>query len=80
MTVTEIAGETLLTQVRRLTQEIRTRQNEIEELSKQRRKVIMSLRGESVTYRSIAEHMGTTEQNVYKIVRDHLASINPDNG
>jgi DNA-directed RNA polymerase specialized sigma24 family protein len=68
----------LLEEARNLTEEIRRRQHEIEDLSKARRTVIMSLREQSVTYRVIAESMRTTEQNVYKIVRDYLATQNLD--
>lgn len=62
--------------VRELTMEIRQRQRDIEDLSQSRRAIIQRLRGSKVTYREIAEAMGTTEQNVYKILREFIAQQN----
>lgn len=66
--------------VAELTMQIRQRQRDIEELSHKRKTVIVRLRGSRVTYREIAEAMGTTEQNVYKILREHIAQQNGNNG
>jgi len=56
-----------------LTEGIRAHQRGIEDLSRERKDAIVSLRDMKVTYRVIADAMGTTEQNVYKILRDHIA-------
>jgi hypothetical protein len=65
-----------LESVRNLTQQIRQRQRDIEGISHERRAIIQRLRRSRVTYREIAESMGTTEQNVYKILRDYIAQQN----
>lgn len=65
-----------LDKVRELTMQIRQRQRDIESLSQERRTAIQRLRGSKVTYREIAEAMGTTEQNVYKILREYIAQQN----
>lgn len=65
-----------LDSVREFTMQIRQRQRDIEELSQKRRAIIQRLRGSKVTYREIAEAMGTTEQNVYKILREFIAQQN----
>lgn len=59
--------------VKLLTEMIRRHQAEINRLAEQRTKVVLYLRGNRVSYRALAESMGTSEQNVYKIVRPHLA-------
>lgn len=68
--------KTDLESVRELTQKIRQRQRDIEDISHERRTIIQRLRRSRVTYREIAESMGTTEQNVYKILRDYIAQQN----
>ena len=68
--------ETALDKVKVLTGMIRQHQRDIERLSRERRTVIMRLRDHRITYREIAEAMGTTEQNVYKILRDYIAEQN----
>lgn len=68
--------EDALGKVKVLTGMIRQHQKDIERLSKERRNVIVRLRDHRITYREIAEAMGTTEQNVYKILRDHIAEQN----
>lgn len=81
MTVTEIPSEesvnkhdeNTLKDVHEITSGIREHQRAIEQLSKARREKILRLREHRITYREIAEAMGTTEQNVYKILRDHIA-------
>lgn len=65
-----------LDKVKVLTGMIRQHQRDIERLSRERRSVIMRLRDHRITYREIAEAMGTTEQNVYKILRDYIAEQN----
>jgi len=61
-----------LSEVKQLTVLIRNHQNAIEEISKTRKNVILSLRKHRITYREIAEAMGVTEQSVYKILRDDI--------
>ncbi|MFZ5852275.1 MAG: hypothetical protein ACOYY2_12905 [Actinomycetota bacterium] len=61
-----------LDEVRLITRMMREHQQQIVELGKRRRKKILKLRGEGVTYRKIAEAMETTEQAVYKVVRGDL--------
>ena len=68
--------EETLDRVRLLTGEIRARQNDIQQLARERRTAIVSLRNHRITYRENAEAMGVTEQNVYKILRDHIAQQN----
>ena len=63
----------LLGKVRDMTQDIRTLQSQIKERGKERREFIVNLRSNGVTYREIAENMGVTEQNVYKIL--HRSSV-----
>lgn len=57
-----------------LTNMIRQAQNDIANAATQRREAITRLRAQGITYRRIAEHMGTTEQNVYKILRTPKAN------
>lgn len=68
--------EDALGKVKVLTGMIRQHQKDIERLSRERRTAIVRLRDHRITYREIAEAMGTTEQNVYKILRDHIAEQN----
>jgi DNA-directed RNA polymerase specialized sigma24 family protein len=51
-----------------MTDEIRELQKKIRDRGVERRRVIIELRERNVTYKSIAEKMGVTEQNVYKIL------------
>jgi DNA invertase Pin-like site-specific DNA recombinase len=62
-----------LNMIQALTERIRSHQRGIEDCAKDRRGYIMALRDMKVTYRAIAEAMGTTEQNVYKILREYIA-------
>jgi len=57
-----------------LTHMIRQAQTDIANAATQRREAITRLRAQGITYRRIAEHMGTTEQNVYKILRTPKAN------
>jgi len=61
-----------LLEVKALTDLMRNHQNAIEEISKTRKKVIISLRRKRITYREIAAAMGVTEQSVYKVLRDTI--------
>lgn len=64
--------ENNLDEVRLITQMIREHQRAIERLGEKRRRKILTLRTHRITYREIAEAMGTTEQNVYKIIREDI--------
>ena len=72
--IADTNNSTDLIEVKELTMQIRQRQRDIENLANTRRAAIVRLRQNRVTYREIAESMGTTEQNVYKILRDHIAA------
>jgi DNA-directed RNA polymerase specialized sigma24 family protein len=61
-----------LTEVKALTDLIRNHQRAIEEISKSRKAVILSLRRKRITYREIAAAMCVTEQSVYKILRESI--------
>lgn len=81
MTVTAPTEETVnkhdentLLDVKSITEDIREHQRAIERLSKNRKEKILRLRDHRITYREIAEAMGTTEQNVYKILRASIAA------
>lgn len=62
----------LLDEARRMTEKIRTHEQVIREIGPQRKKVVLQLRGMNVTYRQIAEHIGVTEQSIYKWIRDTI--------
>ena len=51
-----------------MTEEIRALQEKIKERGVERRQIIIDLREKNVTYRKIADSMGVSEQNVYKIL------------
>lgn len=61
-----------LEEVRVMTRMIREHQDQIIRLGKKRRVKVLKLREHRITYREIAEAMGSTEQNVYKIIRGDL--------
>jgi CRP-like cAMP-binding protein len=69
-------GQTGLDLVASMTKEMREHQEAIARLSKERKKVVVALRTqfgsaestERVTFKKIAEAMGTTDQSVYKIL------------
>jgi DNA-directed RNA polymerase specialized sigma subunit len=58
-----------LEEVQMMTVMIKEHQKQIKELGRRRKLTILRLRKNNVTYREIAETMGVTEQNVYKILR-----------
>ena len=68
----EQRDENSLDEVKLITQMIREHQKSIEKLGLKRRAKILNLRKHRITYREIAEAMGTTEQNVYKIIREDI--------
>lgn len=61
-----------LDEIKTLTDLIRNHQRAIEEISKTRKNVILSLRRKRITYKEIAAAMAVTEQSVYKILRDTI--------
>jgi DNA-directed RNA polymerase specialized sigma24 family protein len=75
---TEIAADSPeqieLDEIKTMTDRIRNHQRAIEEISNQRRRVIVGLRRKRITYREIAASMGVTEQSVYKILRASISS------
>lgn len=60
-----------------LTKQIREHETGIAEAAERRRRTVIALWQSGVTYREIAEAMDVTEQNVYKILRAHIASVRP---
>lgn len=70
----EIAADAvdLLDETSTMARIIRTYQDEIIRLGKVRRENVLRLRQQRVTYRQIAEAIGSSEQNVYKIIRGDL--------
>jgi DNA-directed RNA polymerase specialized sigma24 family protein len=79
--MTEPDTDINLDEVRLQTRMIREHQREIENLGSKRKRTIMRLRANLITYRKIAEAMETSEQNVYKIIRDEIPTnprLGPD--
>ncbi len=66
------AAVDLLEETATMARMIRTYQDEIIRLGKARRANVLGLREHRVTYRVIAEAIGSSEQNVYKIIRGDL--------
>ncbi len=61
-----------LEEVSILTTAIREHQNQIQDLGKRRKQLILRLRKQRITYREIAEAMKVSEQLIYKIIRDDI--------
>ena len=55
-----------------LTNAIRSHQNQISELTKRRKGVILSLRNQNITYKEISMTAGVSKQLIYKIIRDEI--------
>lgn len=68
------SGQDGLDRVNSLTKKMREHQQAISQLSAERKEVVMALRAnfssgaDKVTFKKIAEAMGTTDQSVYKIL------------
>jgi DNA-directed RNA polymerase specialized sigma24 family protein len=62
----------LLDKGRELTGRMREHEQAIRDIGPERKKVVLQLRAMNVTYRQIAEHLGVTEQSIYKWIRDTL--------
>ena len=61
-----------LDEVRMLTNAMREHQNQISDLGKRRKQLILRLRKQRITYREIADAMGVSEQLIYKIIRNDI--------
>lgn len=61
-----------LEEVSLLTDAIREHQNQIQDLGKRRKQLILRLRKQRITYREIAQAMKVSEQLIYKIIRDDI--------
>ena len=62
-----------LDEVKLLTNAIREHQNQIQDLGKRRKQLILRLRKQRITYREIASAMGVSEQLIYKIIRNDIS-------
>ena len=62
-----------LDEVRMLTNAMREHQNQISDLGKRRKQLILRLRKQRITYREIADAMGVSEQLIYKIIRNDIS-------
>jgi len=71
MEATELDGRGLA-DVKVLTDAIREHQNQIQDLGKRRKQLILRLRKQRITYREIADAMGVSEQLIYKIIRNDI--------
>lgn len=66
-----------LDEIKAMTALIRNHQQAINEISAQRKNIILGLRRKRITYREIAAAMNVTEQSVYKILRTTIAENRP---
>jgi len=64
-----------LDEVRMLTNAMREHQNQISDLGKRRKQLILRLRKQRITYREIADAMGVSEQLIYKIIRNDIDRV-----
>ena len=64
-----------LDQIRDLTHEIREHEKGIKTAADKRRRLAIACWEDSITYAEMAEAMDSTEQNVYKVIRDHIAAL-----
>ncbi len=58
-----------LVRVREYTVQMRTSEQQVIDVAKQRRRLLRSLRERNVPFRVLAEATGTTEQAIYKDIR-----------
>jgi DNA invertase Pin-like site-specific DNA recombinase len=61
-----------LQEVRMITDAMREHQNQISDLGKRRKQLILRLRKQRITYKEIAKAMGVSEQLIYKIIRNDI--------
>lgn len=45
---------------------------QIDTLMKRRKELILKLKAKNITYKTMSEYMGTTYQNIYKIIKDEI--------
>lgn len=62
-----------LTDLKTINDAIRTHQNQVTDLLKRRKTLILRLRKQRITYREIALTMGVSEQLIYKIIRNDIS-------
>lgn len=67
-----------LDSIRGLSEEIRHHEREIKRAAAERRTLAIACWEDSITYAEMAEAMGSTEQNVYKVIREHIAALRDD--
>lgn len=51
---------------------MREHNDQVKDLMGRRKEIILKLRKSHVTYQQMSEYLGTTYQNIYKIVRDEI--------
>jgi len=61
-----------LDEVKLLTTAMREHANQIQDLAKRRKQLILRLRKQRITYREIAEAMDVSEQLIYKIIKNDI--------
>jgi len=61
-----------LDEVRMITDAMREHQSQIFDLGKRRKQLILRLRKQRITYKEIAKAMGTSEQLIYKIIKNDI--------
>lgn len=61
-----------LNDLKLLNDSIRVHQNQVSELLKRRKQLILRLRKQRITYREIANTMEVSEQLIYKIIRNDI--------
>ena len=66
-----------LAEISILTDEIREHEKGIHAAAAKRRILAIKCWEDNVTYAEMADAMGATEQNVYKVIREHIASLRP---
>jgi hypothetical protein len=71
MEATELDGRGL-TDLKTINDAIRTHQNQVTDLLKRRKTLILRLRKQRITYREIALTMGVSEQLIYKIIKNDI--------
>lgn len=71
MEATQLDGKGL-DEVKLLTTAMREHANQIQDLAKRRKQLILRLRKQRITYREIAEAMDVSEQLIYKIIKDDI--------
>jgi transposase-like protein len=68
----------LLDKGKELTDRMRSHEHAIKQIGPERKNIVLQLRAMNVTYRQIAEHLGVTEQSIYKWIRDTIQARKVD--